>query len=415
MLLGDMLQIWSPNASKVDQILLEVKTKLGSTIVDERSTISDAQFGDVTIDAMVFPTYGKATPEYIDKSKERAQHYFEETWAHRSLTSLAGNTPIDAAGHPILRRKLLGDILFLEQNFSGNAPRNSKDGKVVREPLYDFERLRHKLGLDSAPPPLPIDFGAMSASDLAGLDVNALSIEQLENAHQAALTLDAGELANKFIRTIIERPVDGGRADLFPFFKQLIDQGQSRADWEAALRLADEGLKADAQRNGGMRQGDYEIRRAQLLAKKGDAEKSAEAFEAIIARVPGELKYRGTAAEAMLSLRQGKLRTAICGIRPDRSTEAGQPRRRSIFAGAGCRREKARRVTAWRAVCISPSCGAKHQLRISNHFFGNNSSRGIISTVPSVIGANRDSAPNSIGAAAGAAGSVARVGNACPT
>lgn len=316
MLLGDVLQVWSPNPAGVDKILLEVKTKLGTTILEEKSALGDAQFGDVTIEAMAFPTYGKATPEFIDKAKERAQHYFEEIWAHRSLKSLAGNTPIDAAGHPILRRKLLGDILFLEQNFTGNAPKPAKGSAAETPEFYDFDRLRHKLGVDTAPPPMPIDFTAMSAADLAGLDVGALSIEQLEKAHKAALSLDAGELASRFIRTIIERPVDPNRPDLFPFFKYLIDQSQTRADWESALRLVEEGIKADAERNGGKRQGDYEIRRAQLLAKKGDAQKSAEAFEALIARVPGELKYRGTAAEAMLTLRQGSraLKFAEAGL-----------------------------------------------------------------------------------------------------
>ena len=304
MLMGDVLQLWSPNPAGVDKILLEVKTKLGSTILEERSMISDAHFGDVTIEAMAFPTYGKATPEFMEKSKEHARHYFEEVWAHRSLKTLAGNTPIDAAGHPILRRKLLGAILFLEENFSGNALRTPKGGPENLE-LYEFDRLRHKLGVDTAPPPMPIDFGAMSAADLGGLDAASLSVDQLEKAHKAALALDAGELANKFIRTIIERPVDPARPDLFPFFKHLIDQAQTRADWEAALRLVEEGIKTDAERNGGKRQGDHEIRRAQLLAKKGDAQKSAEAFESLIARVPGELKYRGAAAEAMLNLRQG--------------------------------------------------------------------------------------------------------------
>ena len=103
---------------------------------------------------------------------------------------------------------------------------------------------------------------------------------------------------------MVARPRRPARPDLYPFFKFLIDQSQAQANWDAAQGYVDEGLKTDAERNGGKRQNDYELRRGQLFAKKGAADQAFAAFEALVARVPAELKYRGSAAESMLTLRQ---------------------------------------------------------------------------------------------------------------
>ena len=53
---------------------------------------------------------------------------------------LAGAAPVDAAGSPNLRKRLRGVIQFLQDCAAGTAPR-----------LYDFDRLRGKLGHDVVP------------------------------------------------------------------------------------------------------------------------------------------------------------------------------------------------------------------------------------------------------------------------
>ena len=300
---GEVISVWNTNADAATKLADEIKQKLGAGLGQTKSFTTPPQFGDVVLDALLFPMYGQVAGEMDEKIREHAQHYFEEVWSHRPLKSLAGNTPIDAAGSPVLRRKLLGDIQFLEQCLAGSSPRRGNE----TIPLYDVARLRHKLGVD-APAPAPAgpsyDFAAMSAADLAAVDVEPLSVDQLEKAYRAAVSLDAGELAGKFVRTLIARPADPAKPDLFSFFKFLVDQAQARIDWDGALKLVDEGERADAERNAGKRRNDYDLRRAQLFAKKGQPDKSRETFEGLVVRAPGELKYRGSAAEAMLSQRQ---------------------------------------------------------------------------------------------------------------
>ncbi len=298
----DTLSLTHTNHDTLTKIVAEAKNHLGGNILEEKDGTATAQFGEVLLETLMLPPYGRATPELLTKSAERAAQFFEEEWASRPLKSLGGKTPTDAASNPTLRRKLLGDILFLEQCYFAGAPKPPKGAD--QPPLYDFSRLRHKLGVDTAPPPPQIDFAGMNAAELSAVDAEALTADQLEKAFRAAVNLEARELPKKFVQALVAK-ADPNKPDLFPFFKYLVDQAQTQADWDAALRHVDDGLKTDAERNQGQRRNDYELRRGQLLAKKGDAANASEAFQALIDRVPAEPKYRGSAAEAMLGLRQG--------------------------------------------------------------------------------------------------------------
>lgn len=301
---GDVLSVWHSNPDMVATLANEIKEKLAAVVAQMRVAVGPANFGDVTLEAMLFPMYGQVVGEMTERLQERAQQFFEETWIHRPLHALAENTPIDAAGHPILRRKLLGTIEFLSQCFAGGIPRRGKEPAFG----YDFDRLRHRLGIDTPAPALPgptIDFSSLSAADLAGLDRDELTLDQLDKAYRSAVNLDAGDLAAQFIQVLLARPADPARPDLFPYVKFLVDQAQTRLNWDDALKWVDEGLRLDAERNEARRRNDYELRRGQLFAKKGAVDQAFHVFHELVERVPGEMKYRGSAAEAMLSHRQG--------------------------------------------------------------------------------------------------------------
>jgi hypothetical protein len=65
-----------------------------------------------------------------------------------------------------------------------------------------------------------------------------------------------------------------------------------------------EGERVDCEHNQGRRRNDYELRRAQIQAKRGDTSDAQTTFERLIERVPGELRFRTSAAEAMISANQ---------------------------------------------------------------------------------------------------------------
>ncbi len=300
---GPILQITSSNEESIGRLKEELRQRLNLGLGDLHERRLPAQFQNVVADALLFPAPGAAIDTTAaDKVLAHAEKYYEDAWIHKPRRSLAGNTPVDAAAHPRLRKKLLGVIQFIEECAQGGFLSG-----------YDFDRLRRKLGLrDGAAAPAAttpgaeaLNIPAMGTAELAALKPEMLNEEQLELAYQTAQRLDAEELTWHFARALVARPPTPGRTDRYPFYSYLTQHAIKTGATDEALNLVNEGEKADCEHNEGQRRNDYELRRGQIHVKRGEAEAAADVFQRLIDRVPTNLKYRGSAAEAMLSLRQG--------------------------------------------------------------------------------------------------------------
>jgi tetratricopeptide (TPR) repeat protein len=296
MLIGQILRLWSVNGEAVREAFAELQKRAGPALADPQWRQGPAQFHDVLSEVIVYPLSATSQEEAEQKVRQYAERFFEEAWIQRRLHALQGNTPLDAAGHPVLRKKLLGVIAFLQSCAA-----------MTTYP-YDFDRLRHKLNL-TAPAPAAtgqpaaraIDFGSMNVAELAALKDQPLTDEQLEQAYQAARKLDAKEVTRHFLGQLLAKPA---QADRYPLYSQLIQMDSEERDWDAALDHVNAGEKDDCEHNEGRRRNDYELRRGQVQVKRGDVDAAQEVFDRLIARAPDQLKYRGSAAEAMLSAKQ---------------------------------------------------------------------------------------------------------------
>ena len=132
---GPLFRMWGPNREAVGRVREEVRNRLQLPIGEAQEVTGPVQFHDVVTEALVFPT-NMRDPNAPAKVVEHAQRYYEETWVHQPRRSLAGNTPIDAAGHANLRKKLRGVVQFIQECAAGSLLGG-----------YDFDRLRRKLGL----------------------------------------------------------------------------------------------------------------------------------------------------------------------------------------------------------------------------------------------------------------------------
>ena len=309
LLVANVVRLWNSNAEALDRARQALQERAGPALSDARILRGPANFGEVLAEALNFPVAVSDHAEAEKLAREGVQKYFEETWVHKPLRSLRGVPPIDAAGHTELGKKLRGVVQFLEECSPG---------------LYEFDRLRRKLGLlPGATPALAgegaargVDPSAMNAPELAALQPEALTDEQVEQAYQAAQKLDAHELAGRFARTLVGRPPRVDKPDRFPLYSYLTQRALLEGNTEAALDYVNEGEKADCEHNEGRRRNDFELRRGQVLSKRGDTESAREVFERLIERAPAELRYRGTAAESMLTMKQGAvaLRFAEAGL-----------------------------------------------------------------------------------------------------
>jgi tetratricopeptide (TPR) repeat protein len=297
---GNLLQFWHPNPESVGRVADEAQEKLGNALGEPRRITGPVNFGDVAADALLFPTAATTELEAELKVKEHAQQYFEDKWVHRALKALNGRTPEDAAGDKTLRKRLRGVIQFLQDCSAENTLK-----------VYHFDRLRQRLGLTGTAAPAAAsdaqkDVSAMKADDLAALDPAEMTDAALEQAYRTAHQQDARDLAAKFARALVERPPPAG-TDRYPFFVYLIQDAQNARDFDRAISLVDEGMKADCEANEGRRRNDYELRRGQLLGKRGDADAARETFQRLLERTPADLKVAGSATEAMLGLKKGSL------------------------------------------------------------------------------------------------------------
>jgi tetratricopeptide (TPR) repeat protein len=299
---GGLFRVWGPNAESFGRLRDEVRQRLALGIGEAQEKIGPIQFSDVPAEALAFPVGVADKAAAQERVRTHAERYFEDAWIHKPLRSLAGNTPLDAVGHKNLRKRLRGVIQFLQDCSAGG---------IVS--TYDFNRLRQKLGLTETgtvtaaqgQPGAIGDVTTMSAAELAALPVETLSEEELERAYQTAKTLDAPELSTRFAQALVARPPRPERPDRYPWYAFLIDHALREQKTDQALDLVNDAEKADCEQNEGRRRNDYELLRGRVHVKRGEADAAQDVFQRLLERNPADLRVPTTAAEAMLSLKQG--------------------------------------------------------------------------------------------------------------
>jgi tetratricopeptide (TPR) repeat protein len=295
---GSMIRLSTGNREMLSRAVDEFRAKVSVGVGEPTFDTSVAHFNDLTPEIMLFPTREVFEKSDIEqKIRERAREFFEETWARKSLKALQGSTPFDAVGHAVFRKRLPGLIRFLQDCTERITEKDTA-------PLYDFNRLRRKLDVSTAPPAVgvEVDIDTLSASGLGELKLEELSDARVGEAYRAALRLDAPDLAGKFARNATSRT---SITDRYPFFNFLARQAHTEGNLEAIVHLLKEGEDADIATNEGRRAVEYALARGQFLARRGDADGAQAVFKEAIARTPNELRLYSAAAEAMLGRKQG--------------------------------------------------------------------------------------------------------------
>ena len=335
-----VIRLSHPNRDSVARAADEIRTALQLAVEQPAESTNPLNFRDVILEALAQPAGSGDEAALEAKLRAHAANYFENVWFHKPLKALSGNTAIDAVGSKVLRKHVFGAIKFLEDCLATALPHKKVGAETVPIQLYDFDALRHKLGLEyvSAAPPVvnvPADapteakkeaadirgltpparqespapkkreINALNTAELAALDVAALSVGELEQAMLAAVKLDARELAVAFAQAGLLKPFDAVTPDRYRLYATAITGAAATGDTARAAELIDQGAKYDADHNIGQRETEYKLRKAQLYVKAKDAEKAAAEFEALVALHPDEGKFYTTAAEEMLRMKAG--------------------------------------------------------------------------------------------------------------
>jgi tetratricopeptide (TPR) repeat protein len=321
---GGTIRVWYPVEETLKRVVAELRERLQLSVGEPTFQLGPIQFGDVALEALAYPVRTADITEAENKLRDYATNYFENKWLHAPLRSLGGISPMDAVGSKLLRKRVLGILKFLEGCLLGTAPRKKRGETTEPIAIYDFNRLRHKLGIEmvsvaapvpvAAPvapvatiPPVPAkrDFSAMNAADLGSLAIDSLAVGELEDAMKAAIKLDARELAVAFAKAGAATPHDDAKPDRYPFYACLMTAALASGDADGVVRVAEDGAKHDAEHNGGKRLNDYSLRKVALFAKRNDFDNVEREFDAMIDRSPNDGNLYVKAAETMLSAKQG--------------------------------------------------------------------------------------------------------------
>jgi len=258
LLQGEVI-VFTHDASHLARARQELEDRWGNTVEFRSEFAKPGSFNHVLDVIMNFRLPEGLAPEQSTRlTTEMIRSYFEDQWAHQPLKSLQGNTPLDAAGHPVLRRKVLGLIQLLGQILT---IRN------ITLP-YTMDDLRRKLGLLSAAGTVAApttSVGAMSAAELAQLDVEKLSDEELRQAFTAAKRLDANEIASRIAQAIVTRAANAEGQDIFLYDQHIIFQLLGEDRIERAYASTIKALEWDAKLNAGKRSTDYRKLRVKVL------------------------------------------------------------------------------------------------------------------------------------------------------
>jgi len=348
-----VIHVAHPNRESVARVADDIRTALQLAVEGPQDSTRSTPFGDVVLEAIAQPVQTSDVNAAEARLRDYAKNFFENIWIHRPLKGLADNSPLDAVGSSILRKRVFGIVKFVEDCTVAVTPHKQIGEELVPIEIYKFDALRHKLGLEyiaadppkvnvpaEPPPTAPVaapapieakaqeadsppaenepapkpavpaapakrDIAALNAGELAGLDVAALSVDELEQAMRAAVGLKAHELAAAFAQAGVAKPFDAAKADRYVLYSAAITGASAMGEYLKAVELAEQGEKYDAEHNGGTRAVDFSLKKAQVFVKMKDADRAVTAFDAVIAKHPDEGKFYTTAAEEMLRLKSG--------------------------------------------------------------------------------------------------------------
>src|SRR5262249_11102865 len=125
-----------------------MRTALQLAVEQPVETNTPISFGDVALEALAQPVQTTDVSAAENKLRDHARNFFENVWMHRPLKSLNGNSLMDAVGSKVLRKRAFGVVKFMEDSLKAVQPHKQVGEQLVPIETYDFNALRHKLGLE---------------------------------------------------------------------------------------------------------------------------------------------------------------------------------------------------------------------------------------------------------------------------
>lgn len=277
----------------LDGLLDEVRTALGPAVQQVNGSDRFETRSPVIRDLPVYVNKGGESAQ--DTVRSAIMSYFEERWVNQPLKALGGATASSVTSDPKQKRRLLGIVEFLSRSLI--------DTTGADNPLYDFNRLRTKLGLPTTGGASSgqADIDLLTVAGLEALDAGTLTDSQVEQAYRQALKLENGALASRFADVALQRE---SIADRYAYFADAIRRAREANNGPEELRLIDAADAADRASNEGRRSASIGLSRGRALIKQGKLDDALSALQQAISATPDDLALRSNATESLLGAGQ---------------------------------------------------------------------------------------------------------------
>ena len=192
-----VIRAWHVSKDAVDKIAEELRDRLNMAVSEPTRVVGIAQFGDLLQEALLFPARVTDPEDAEKKLQAQAKNYFENTWAERQLKSLNGMRPTEANSNPLMRKRLLGIVRFLESVLISATPKKRQGNVIVSMMFYSFQDLYKKLNVEvssdpgSPPAELLAAAEAAVAADMAKANDRAAAEAQMKATIEAAKAAQA--------------------------------------------------------------------------------------------------------------------------------------------------------------------------------------------------------------------------------
>ena len=134
------LVAWSYDAKKIENLKLELLTKLQVPLNQVITSTNISDFAGILLPSAVIPLGTKDKDKARKIAHDQMVAYFDNTWLNQPRKSLGGKTPSDAASDAFFNKKLQGLLDLYEEVVA------TQDAS-----LFSFDDLRKKLNLGGKP------------------------------------------------------------------------------------------------------------------------------------------------------------------------------------------------------------------------------------------------------------------------
>jgi tetratricopeptide (TPR) repeat protein len=279
--------------SGTDPILLEEAVNEAARLVGPRlasirreATPLPLAFLDAAVWAIRMPP-GLDEEAHARLNRSAVERYYEVVWILRPRKGLDGRSPVEAGrlaaeGDPVAKAKLSAVVRLREQ--LGMRPTTA-----LLYQGYPFDRLRRRLGLPPSDPEAidPLDAASMSGPELDKLNPLELDDYTLAEAYESAAALGDDSRTARFAEVLAARdPLTLARLDVRALFATLVRRELARDSTSGALERIDRAQVVDQALTGGRDRRNFEIWRAEVFVRVGQAEEAIRVYQALIDESP---------------------------------------------------------------------------------------------------------------------------------